>query len=48
MNIDDLAKLMGKSRDEVEAMLNSEQEITINLSDKKSKKESGPKIEVVD
>lgn len=43
MNIDDIAKLMGKSRAEVEKILKQEDMIELNLKDTKQKtvKESG-------
>ena len=49
MNIDDLMKLTGKTREEVEAMLSEDDVISVNLSEKVSrKKESDARIEVVD
>ena len=48
MNIDDLAKLMGKSREDVEDMLKSEEEISLNLSERsRTKAEKDPVVQVI-
>ena len=38
MNLDDLAALMGKSREEVEKLLQQDEVIELKLTDKKEKK----------
>ena len=37
MNVDDLAQLMGKSKEEVEAMLKNEDVIELKLTERKGK-----------